>query len=90
MDIKHAFSRGRLTISHLRRSLSDWSVHANTILGSWAHILELIPEKEVTDFLADKKGKHTATAPVPDINDNLDGMDRMSTAAEEVDDNDDL
>ncbi|KAI0713058.1 hypothetical protein C8T65DRAFT_574275, partial [Cerioporus squamosus] len=56
VDAEHAFSRGRLTVSRLRRSLADESVRANTVLGSWARIDDLIPEKELIDFLTDKKG----------------------------------
>ena len=31
-------------------------MRANTVLGSWARISGLIPEKDVIAFLADKKG----------------------------------
>ncbi|TFK79534.1 hypothetical protein K466DRAFT_474560, partial [Polyporus arcularius HHB13444] len=51
VDAERAFSHGRLTVSRLRRSLADESVCANTVLGSWARINDLIPEKEVIDFL---------------------------------------
>ena len=61
-DAERAFSRGRLTVSRLRHSLSDASVRANTVLGSWARIDDLVPEKETIDFLGDKKRARAARA----------------------------
>ncbi|RDX39816.1 hypothetical protein OH76DRAFT_1298907, partial [Lentinus brumalis] len=46
-DAERAFSRGRLTVSRLRHSLGDSSVRANTLLGSWARIPELVEEKKL-------------------------------------------
>ena len=46
-DVERAFSCGRLTVSRLCRSLSDKSVHANTVLGSWASIPNLVHESEL-------------------------------------------
>ena len=46
-DIKRAFSCGHLTVSHLHHSLSDKSVHANIVLGSWASIPDLVHESEL-------------------------------------------
>ena len=53
-DAERGFSRGRLTVSRLRHSLSDESVRANTVLGSWARIDRLVPEKETIEFLKKK------------------------------------
>ena len=61
-DAERAFSRGRLTVSRLRHSLSDASVRANTVLGSWARIDGLVPEKETIAYLADKKAARRARA----------------------------
>ena len=61
VDAERAFSRGRLTVSRLRHSLSDASVRANTVLGSWAGIPGLVDEKEMIALLADKKGKRRAS-----------------------------
>ncbi|RPD52436.1 hypothetical protein L227DRAFT_514794 [Lentinus tigrinus ALCF2SS1-6] len=47
-DVKCAFSRGRLTISCLRHSLADASTRANTVLGSWARIPNLVSETDLT------------------------------------------
>ncbi|OJT06793.1 hypothetical protein TRAPUB_2358 [Trametes pubescens] len=44
-DAERAFSRGRLTVPRLRHSLSDESVRAGTLLGSWARIPTLVPER---------------------------------------------
>lgn len=64
MDAKHAFSRGRLTVSQLHHSLSDQTVRASTVLGSWAHYPELVPEGDATELLRRKeKGKGAAMAP---------------------------
>ena len=46
-----------MTVSRLRHSLSEESVRANTILGSWARIDHLVPEKETVKFL--KKKSHS-------------------------------
>ncbi|KAL1940908.1 hypothetical protein VTO73DRAFT_7544 [Trametes versicolor] len=43
-DAERAFSRGGLTVSKYRHSLTDESVRASTLLGSWANIPELVPE----------------------------------------------
>ena len=57
---EHAFSCGWLTVSYLCHSLGDGSVCASTILGLWANLLGLVPEKEVVDLLCGlKKGKAT-------------------------------
>ena len=44
-DAERGFSRGRLTVSRLRHSLNDDSIRATTLVGSWARIDGLIPEK---------------------------------------------
>jgi hypothetical protein len=46
-DIERAFSHGGLTVSKRRHKLSEKSVRAATVLGSWAKIPSLIPEKEI-------------------------------------------
>ena len=46
-ESERAFSRGRITVSRLRHSLSDESVRASTVLGSWARIPGLVPEKAI-------------------------------------------
>lgn len=43
-------------VNRLRTSLSDRSVRAGTVLGSWAHVDGLLVEADIIAFLADKKG----------------------------------
>lgn len=65
MDAERAFSRGRLTVSRLRHSLSDETVRASTVLSSWARYPDLVPEGDAMDLLRRKekgKGKDTVTS----------------------------
>ena len=58
MDAEQAFLRGRLTVSRLRHSLSDQTVRASTVLGSWAWHADLVPEDVSVSLLRQKeKGK---------------------------------
>ena len=68
VDAERAFSRGRLTVSRLRHSLSEQSVRASTVLGSWARIPGLVPEQEMIDMIADKKGKRARVSASEDGN----------------------
>ena len=45
-------------VNQLRTSLSDQSVRAGAVLGSWARIDGLVVASDVVKFLADKKGAH--------------------------------
>ena len=45
-------------VNQLRTSLSDQSVRAGPVLGSWDRIDGLVVESDVDKFLADKKGAH--------------------------------
>jgi hypothetical protein len=53
-DVERAFSRGGLTVSKLRHSLSDKSVRSATVLGSWK-MEGLVP---VDEIVSDFKEKH--------------------------------
>lgn len=55
------FSRGGLTVSKLRHSLSDESVRASTIMGSWLRsgIPGILPEGELLDVLRNKRKRDT-------------------------------
>lgn len=66
-DLEIGFSRGGLTVSKLRHSLSDQSVRAATIVGSWLRlgIPGVLDEAELLEGLRDKpkrsnKGKGKA------------------------------
>jgi hypothetical protein len=65
-DAERAFSHGGLTVSKMRHSLSDESVRAATVLGSWCSLAGAIPREEFVTSLRDKgkrsKGKEPATA----------------------------
>jgi hypothetical protein len=50
-DVERAFSHGGLTVSKMRHALSDKSVRAATVLGSWCTFPELVPSKVlITSF----------------------------------------
>ena len=51
VEAERAFSSGRLTVSRLRHSLSDASVRASTLLGSWASIPSLVPESDIVNLI---------------------------------------
>ena len=53
-DVERAFSRGGLTISKLRHSLSDNSARAATILGSWSKLEGVIPKEAIIDSFKNK------------------------------------
>jgi hypothetical protein len=68
-DCERAFSRGGLTVSKMRHSLSDESVRAATVLGSWCSLPDAIPREEIIMVFRDKskraKGKQPAAASTP-------------------------
>lgn len=54
-DIERAFSYGGLTVSKHRHSLSDESVRAATVLGSWAATTpSSIPEEAILTSFREK------------------------------------
>ena len=53
-NVKRAFSRGGLTISKMRHSLSDKSTRAATGLGSWCTFPDLIPHSELVSIFKEK------------------------------------
>jgi len=64
-DAEQAFSQGGLTVSRMRHSLSDNSVQAATVVGSWATFPGLIPHNEIAAIFNEKskrlKGKCAET-----------------------------
>ncbi|KAF4610855.1 hypothetical protein D9613_006637 [Agrocybe pediades] len=46
-DVERSFSRGGLTISKLRHSLSDDSARAACVMGSWASLDDAIPKDRI-------------------------------------------
>ena len=57
VEAERAFSRGRLTVSRLRHSLSDASVRGSTLLGSWASISTLVPEPDLVTLIRELSEK---------------------------------
>jgi len=64
-DVECAFSCGGLTVSKMHHSLSDESVHAATVLGSWCQFPDAIPWDEIEAAFWGKskcpKGKEVAS-----------------------------
>jgi hypothetical protein len=73
-DVEQGFSRGGLTVSKMRHSLSDESTRAATVLGSWvASFPDLIPCDDIITLFKDKskcmgKGKTREGAVTGDDN----------------------
>ncbi|KIJ28004.1 hypothetical protein M422DRAFT_92102, partial [Sphaerobolus stellatus SS14] len=57
VDVEHAFSHGRLTVSRLHHSLGDESMQSATVLGSWDGIPGLILEKEIITAFKEKSSR---------------------------------
>jgi hypothetical protein len=68
-DVERAFSRGGLTVSKMRHSLSDESVRAATVLGSWCSIPDAIPRDKLITVFRDKakrpRGKESVASSGP-------------------------
>lgn len=54
VDVEHAFSKGSLTVSKHRHSLSDKSTRAAIILSSWLQVPGVVIEKDVIEVLEAK------------------------------------
>ncbi|TFK79027.1 hypothetical protein K466DRAFT_466388, partial [Polyporus arcularius HHB13444] len=57
VDAERAFSRGALTVSKLRRNLSDESTRAATVLSAWMAIPGLVPAGKIVQSFADKASR---------------------------------
>jgi hypothetical protein len=53
-DVERGFSRGGLTVSKLRHTLSDESTRATTVLNTWSEIPGLIPEANIIQVFKNK------------------------------------
>ncbi|KAJ3516930.1 hypothetical protein NMY22_g14084 [Coprinellus aureogranulatus] len=53
-DVERAFSRGGLTVSKLRHSLSDQSTRCQTVLGLWCGVPGLLPTDTIIKTFDDK------------------------------------
>ena len=56
-DVERAFSRGRLTVSRMRHSLSDESTRAATVLSSWMAVPGIVPESDIIQALRTKTSR---------------------------------
>ena len=81
VEAEHAFSRGRLTVSRLRHSLSDASVRASTLLGSWASIPALVPETDVVNLIRDLSDRRRAAKGKARENDEVIDVDAEDSEA---------
>jgi hypothetical protein len=70
-DVEHAFSRGGLTVSKMRHSLSDESVSAATVLGSWCQFPGAIPWDEIEAAFRDKSKRPKRKEPAAGTSDVL-------------------
>lgn len=53
-DVEHAFSRGGLTVSKMRHSLSDESTCAASVLGAWCDLPDAVPQDEIMAIFKEK------------------------------------
>ncbi|KAF5317564.1 hypothetical protein D9619_013219 [Psilocybe cf. subviscida] len=56
-DVERAFSRGGLTVSKLRHSLSDKSVRSATVLGTWCEKEGLVPVSDIINIFGEKRNR---------------------------------
>lgn len=56
-DVERAFSRGGLTVSKLRHSLTDESTRCSSVLELWAEIDGFIPLDKIVALFKDKSSR---------------------------------
>lgn len=56
-DVERAFSRGGLTVSKLRHSLSDESTRCSSVLGAWTEVPDLVPFDTLVAHFDGKKSR---------------------------------
>lgn len=54
VDVERAFSKGSLTVSKHRHSLSDKSTQAAIVLSSWLQIGGIVIDKDVIEVFEEK------------------------------------
>ena len=80
-DVECAFSKGGLTVSKMRHSLSEESTCAASVLGSWCTFPDLIPRNEIVSVFKDRRkhsGKGKAKEIDGDVNIGRDGVTASS------------
>ena len=53
-DVERGFSRGGVTVSKMRHSLSDESTRAASILGAWCDLPGAVPQNEIITVFHEK------------------------------------
>jgi hypothetical protein len=54
VDVERAFSRGALTVTHRRHTLSDTSTRNSIVLGAWLKDTNLVPKDELVEHFRRK------------------------------------
>jgi len=70
-DAERSFSKGGLTVSKLRHSLSDESTRASTVLGSWTELEGAIPHAEIIKQFKAKSKRPKKKARIQENTDEL-------------------
>jgi hypothetical protein len=52
--VERAFSRGGLTVSKMRHSLSDETTRAASVLGAWCDLPGAIPREDIMEVFKEK------------------------------------
>ena len=52
--MERAFSRGGLTVSKMRHSLSDETTRAASVLGAWCDLPGAIPREDIMEVFKEK------------------------------------
>ena len=79
--MERGFSRGGLTVSKRRHSLSDASIQAATVLSSWAEIPGLVPEEKIIAVFKNKSKRAKEVVDVDEIEDEGAGSSSQATVA---------
>jgi hypothetical protein len=56
-DVERAFSKGGLTVSRFRHSLSDDSTRFSAVVGTWTKIPNAIPHEEIVSLFTTKSSR---------------------------------
>ena len=75
VDVERAFSRGALTVTHRRHSLSDTSTRNSIVLGGWLKDTDLVPKQKLIEFFRKKSSRGEPTPSVSEEMDNSDNSD---------------
>ena len=54
VEVEHAFSRGALTVTHRRHTLSDTSTRNSIVLSAWLEGTNFVPKHELIELFQSK------------------------------------